>query len=86
MRLTFNSQGFYDILNGSGVQALVKTTADGIQGRANAAITGESSGFYSRVEKGTYGGGRWVGFVGSTDHASLVAETENKALTRAVTG
>lgn len=85
-RIVFNSDGFREILNSPGTQSLVQSTTDTIQAKANAGISGESSGFYARVEKGNYGGGRWVGFVGSTDHASLVAETENKALTKAVSG
>ena len=34
--------------------------------------------------KGGYGGGRWVASVTTTDHNSMVAESEDKALSKAV--
>lgn len=86
MQIQFKSEGFRKILTGSGVQGAVASATDAIQARANANIHEESEGFSSHVWMGGYGGGRWVGSVNTTDYASMVAETEDKALSRAVTG
>lgn len=85
IKIEFKSEGFSQILNGAGVQGAVASAAGAIQERANESLNEESEGFSSRVWKGGYGGGRWVGSVSTTDHASMVAEAEDKALSRAVT-
>ena len=84
IRLQFISEGFRQILTSSEVQALVSETADNIKARADANITEESDGFKSRTWLGNYGGGRWIGSVSTTDKASMIAEAENKALSKAV--
>lgn len=84
IRLEFNSDGFRQILKSDGVKGLVQKQSDTIKNRANANINGESEGFSSETIYGGFGGGRWVGFVSTTDEASQRAESEDKALSRAV--
>ena len=85
VRIVFNSDGFREILQSAGVKSLVEETANGIQVKANANLAGESGeGYEASVISGGYGGGRWIGFVSSTDKASVEAESEDKALSRAV--
>lgn len=86
MTIKFKSEGFREILNGGGVQGAVAAAASDIQARANANLHEDSEGFSSHVWQGGYGGGRWIGSVNTTDHASMVAEAEDKALSRAVRG
>lgn len=82
-RIEFISAGFRDILLSEGTKEFVAQTCDQIKDRANASYGGD--GFKSNVEKSGYAGGRWIGFVKTTDKASLKAESENKALTGAIT-
>lgn len=84
IRLKFISDGFRQILNGSGVQTLVAEKADEMKDRANANNTHGGEGFAAHTWKGGYGGGRWVASVTTTDHNSMVAESEGKALSKAV--
>ena len=88
IRLEFLSEGFKEILTGAGVQSVVSETTQKIQAQANANAAGEldenSEGFSARTWLGGFGGGRWVGSVSTTDHSTMVAEAENKALSRAV--
>jgi len=88
IRLEFNSDGFKEILTGAGVQNLVSEATQKIQAQANANAAGEldeeSEGFSAKTWLGGFGGGRWVGSVSTTDHSTMVAEAENKALSRAV--
>jgi hypothetical protein len=88
IRLQFISEGFKEILTGAGVQSAVREAARAIQARANANAASEldedSDGYSARTWLGGYGGGRWVGSVSTTDHSTMVAEAENKALSRAV--
>jgi len=88
IRLQFISEGFKEILTGAGVQSAVSEATQAIQARANANAAGEldedSDGYSARTWLGGYGGGRWVGSVSTTDHSTMVAEAENKALSRAV--
>lgn len=86
IKLEFKSEGFRQILTGSGVQSVVQSAADRIRANANAGIAGESEGFSTRVWQGNYGGGRWIGSVSTTDPESRRAEAEDKALSKAVTG
>ena len=85
IRMEFNSEGFKQILCSDGVKGAVESAASGIQGRANANMNTESPGFYMHSVLGGRAG-RWVAFVGTTDHKSRVAESEYKALSRAVNG
>ena len=79
VRIKFNSDGFRQILVGDGVRSVVSDTTEGIASRAG-------DGFSSKTIMGGFGGGRWVGFAGSTDQASARAEAEDKVLSKAVTG
>lgn len=84
VKIEFNSAGFKEILTSDGVKSLVTQVTNEIQSKANANINEESEGFSAQVRMGGYGGGRWIGHVTTTDGASIRAESEDKALTRAV--
>lgn len=86
IEITFNSDGFKEILNSEGVRQLVEQVANAVKARADANITEDSEGFRVKVWQGSYGGGRWVGHVMTSDFASMKAESEDKALTKAVRG
>lgn len=83
-RIEFNSEGFKAILTGEGVKNLVTELSQEIQQRANANVS-SGEGFSRDTWLGNYGGGRWIASVTSTDKASMEAEAEDKALSRAVT-
>lgn len=83
-KLEFKSDGFKEILCGSGVQGAVESAASQIQAKANAGLTEDSEGFSMHSWMGNYGGGRWVASVNTTDYASMVAEAEHKVLSGAV--
>ncbi len=87
IRLEFNSDGFRELLCSDSVQGIVESAAQGIQTRANANanLSEDSTGYYMRTVQGSVAG-RWLGFVGATDHETLVAESEYQALTKAVSG
>ena len=86
LRLEFNSDGFKEILCSDGVHGLVDSTTEKIKAKADAGINGDSEGFRASSMLGNYGGGRWVGFVSTTDNATMIAESEGKALSKAVSG
>ena len=83
-RIVFNSDGFRQILLSEGCRELVKSTADEIRDKANAANARGGDGFASHVQVGGYGGGRWIGFVTAQDNKASAAESEDKALTGAL--
>lgn len=83
MRIEFNPSGFEAILKGSEVQQMLKGHADAIKERADGYIDGESKGFNSKT---TLAGSRWIAIVGTSDMATIIAESEQKALTKAVHG
>ena len=79
--------GFRQLLNSDEVKDMVEGHVNAIKARADANLNGaESEGFNEKVIMGGYGGGRWVGIVGTSDLATVIAESENKALTKAVHG
>lgn len=84
MKIEFISDGFREILMSDGVKELVNEAATQIQERANSNLAEDSEGYEKTVMVGGYGGGRWVGFVQTTDRASCVAEAEYNALSGAV--
>lgn len=84
-RIEFNSAGFREILLSDGCHELVQSITDEISTKANANNTRGGEGFASSVQVGGYGGGRWIGFVGTTDDKSAIAEAEDLALSRAIT-
>ena len=83
IRIQFNSEGFRQILTSSGCHEVVQQVTNDICEKANANYNGD--GFVATTQIGGYGGGRWIGFVSSSDKASTIAESEDKALTRATT-
>lgn len=74
--------GFDAYLKSDGVKALIESHTNATKERADSYITGESQGFNANVKLFS----RWVGLVGTTDRATMVAESEQKALTKAVHG
>lgn len=83
-RIVFNSAGFRDILLSDGVRDAVTSTAEEIKEKANANNARGGNGFTANVQVGGYGGGRWVGFVTASDNKASLAESEDQALTRAL--
>lgn len=79
----WNHGGFKGILNDSGVESMIRQQTEAVCARANANLHVESEGFGSHVYTGG-GQGRVVGVVFTTDYKSMVAEAEEKALSRAV--
>ena len=87
IRLEFNSEGFTQILTSDATKSMISGHVDAIKTRADAYLNGaESEGFNARVEMGNYGGGRWIGFVGTSDRVTQIEQSENKILQRAVNG
>ena len=85
VEIEFISEGFEQILTGSGVQNVVYEQTNAICARANAANSRGGEGFESNVKlTHAYRSNRYVGFVGTTDRASMIAESEDKALSGAV--
>ena len=80
-RIEWNNQGFKDLLQSSEVEQLVRGKAETIAGRANAGLSEESEGFRAHSIKAS---SRYIAFAGTTDEASVRAESENKVLSRAV--
>lgn len=88
IRIRFIKKGFQDILSSEGAREVCEQAGGIIQAQANANLNDETSKGYamsSRFVK-AYGSRRNMTFVYSTDHASMVAEAKDKALSRAVTG
>ena len=82
--LKFNKAGFRQILLSECCHQVVQEVTDEICTRANENNDRGGEGFRANTQVGGYGGGRWIGFVSSTDKASKIAESEDKSLTRAV--
>lgn len=82
--IQFISAGFKAILESEGTKNLVEQEAQSLAERANGNNDRGGSGFVASTKLGNYGGGRWVAFVSTTDKASMIAEAEDKALTRAI--
>ncbi|MBQ9703915.1 MAG: hypothetical protein IJV68_05160 [Clostridia bacterium] len=82
VEIKFISDGFKAILQSDGTKALVASAAEKIQASANSGVEGD--GFTAKTWMGGYGGGRWIASVTSADRAAAVAESENKALSKAV--
>ncbi len=79
VRIEFISQGFQDILFSEGCEEVVQQTAEEIAQRAN-----DNSGLDTFSASTVRSGTRWIGFASTTDKTSLAAESEDKALTRAL--
>lgn len=84
VRLSFNPDGFRQILLSDGCRQVVQETAEEICDKANANNERGGEGFAVTTQVGGYGGGRWIGFVTAKDKNASAAESEDKALTRAL--
>ena len=83
--IEFISEGFEAILCCDETLNLVREQADRIRDTANANNTRGGDGFDSDARLGrAYGSQRALGFVYTTDEKSRIAESEDKALSRAV--
>lgn len=84
--IKWNSAGFRAILCSEGARQVCEQAGAEIQARANAGITSSNSvGFKMHSEYvNAYGSRRNMTFVYTTDHASMVAEAEDKVLSKAV--
>lgn len=85
IRLQFISNGFKQILLSDGCQKVVESTTAEICEKANANNNRGGEGFRATTQVGGYGGGRWIGFVTASDKKASIAQSEDQALTRAVT-
>ena len=84
VRFKWDHDGFRQLLLSEGVRDLVQSTAEEICDKANGNNTRGGEGFTVRTQVGDYGGGRYIAFVSSTDKNSFIAESEDKALTGAL--
>ena len=84
-RIVFNSEGFREILLSEGCHELVTNVTEEIADKANANNDRGGNGFNASTQVGGYGGGRWIGFVTATDNKAAAAQSEDQALTRALT-
>lgn len=85
VRIVFNSEGFREILLSEGCHNLVTSVTEEIAEKANANNDRGGNGFNASTQVGGYGGGRWIGFVTATDNKAAAAQSEDQALTRALT-
>ena len=85
VRIVFNSEGFREILLSEGCHNLVTSVTEEIADKANANNDRGGNGFNASTQVGGYGGGRWIGFVTATDNKAAAAQSEDQALTRALT-
>lgn len=80
-------EGFEAILCGPGTMSKVNDVTNTICNRANANNRRGGSGFASGTRLGkAFGSQRAMGFVYTTDTNSKIAEAEDKALSKAVSG
>ena len=87
LEIEWNHSGFEEILSSAGTMSVVQSTTSTIKERANANNTHGGKGFYSGTKIGrAFGSERALGFVYSSDRKSAIAESEDKALSRAVSG
>lgn len=85
IKIEFNSAGFEQILCSDGAMALCEKAGKEIQARANSELGEGSSGFNLHSTIGSkFGSRRCITFVYTTDRASMIAESENKVLSKAV--
>jgi len=85
MKLEFVPEGFEAILCSEGARAACEEAGGAIQARANANLNVDSEGYAMSSRTVTaYGSLRNMTFVYTTDKASIIAEAEDKALSKAV--
>lgn len=80
-RIEFNSDGFAALLKSNEVRQMIEGHTNEVKQRADAYIVGESEGFRADVRMLNT---RSVGLVGTTDMATIIAASEQKALQKAV--
>ena len=87
MKIEWVNKGFEEILCASGTMAQVKASTDRIKANANGNNTRGGKGFGSvtRLAR-AFGSQRAMGLVYTTDRKSRIAESEDKALSKAVRG
>lgn len=85
-KLEFVPKGFEEILCSEGARAACESAGSEIQARANANLNDSGSEGYAMSSRTVtaYGSLRNMTFVYTTDKASIIAEAEDKALSRAV--
>ena len=87
IEIEFFSPGFAQILTSAGTMSAVESVTSAIRTRANANNMRGGTGFHSGTRIGhAYGSQRALGFVYTTDKKSCIAESEDKALSEAVSG
>ena len=85
VRIEWNHEGFADIECSDGARALCLNAAEAIKQRADSGIEGQSSGYKVSSHIGTaFGSRRAIVNVSTSDKASAAAESEHKALSKAV--
>ena len=85
MTIQFIGEGFEALLCDAGTMALVQEQTERICDFANTNNIRGGNGFECATRLGkAYGSQRALGFVYTTDEASRIAESEDKALSRAV--
>ena len=85
VRIEFVGEAFGELLRSEEVRGTVEGVTQGIYDRANSNNNRGGEGFRMSVEpSGRFKNRRWVGFVSTTDRQSVIAETEDGALTRAI--
>lgn len=88
VKIEFVSEGFESILTSEGVQSVIREQTQKIADKANANNNRGGEGFKCDVAIKPAGkqfrSNRAIGFVYTTDHESIVSESEDKALSRAV--
>lgn len=82
-KITFQNQGFRDVLQSQGCQTEIYNSAKRISEEANGNNRRGGDGFAYRVEKGSKAK-RYLGFVYATDTQANIAQSEDNALGRAV--
>ena len=81
-KIEFINEGFRDVLQSEGVKDLLTDVTDQVCADANANYGGD--GFKTNVILGGKAQ-RYLGFVYAFDKESAIAESEDSALTRAIT-
>lgn len=84
VRIEFISEGFKQILTSEGCHDIVEKTTQEICEKANGNNARGGDGFVASTQIGGYGGGRWIGFVTASDKNASAAQSEDQALTRAL--
>ena len=79
----WNHSGFRSILNSPGVEGIITNHTVAICTRANANVPANSEGFGYKIYTGGRQG-RVVGVLFPNDEAAFIAETEEKAASRAI--